>query len=181
MWCLRRPSFPMVQRLMWWGGGWPGRGQRDAPRPRAAGRTHPWVCGGGGRVRRVMWWSRRAAAPPQRDGTAVRVVELGQPSAGRSAAGAEPPATASSAASQPVSVRPRQPPQPLLPLCRAPTRARVRPAPPRSRRRCGRPIFLSSAFRHARRSPCNFAEISIRRPVFATVLSLLVLLVIVGP
>ncbi len=39
----------------------------------------------------------------QRDGTAVRVVELGQPSAGRSAAGAEPPATASSAASQPVS------------------------------------------------------------------------------
>ena len=39
----------------------------------------------------------------QRDGMAVRVVELGQPSAGRSAAGAEPPATASSAASQPVS------------------------------------------------------------------------------
>lgn len=39
----------------------------------------------------------------QRDGMAVRVVELGQPSAGRSAAGAGAPATASSAASQPVS------------------------------------------------------------------------------
>ena len=39
----------------------------------------------------------------QRDGMAVRVVELGQPSAGRSAAGAGAPATASSAASHPVS------------------------------------------------------------------------------
>ena len=72
-------------------------------------------CGGNGGQQRL-----------QRDGMAVRVVELGQPSAGRSAAGAEPPATASSAASQPVSGAATAAAPAAVPLCRAPIRARVR-------------------------------------------------------
>ena len=73
----------------------------------------------------------------QRDGTAVRVVELGQPSAGRSAAGAEPPATASSAASQPVSgaataASPAAvPPLPGANPCQSPLSATTQPTPVR--------------------------------------------------
>ena len=73
----------------------------------------------------------------QRDGMAVRVVELGQPSAGRSAAGAEPPATASSAASQPVSgAATAAAPAALLPLpganpCQSPLSATTQPTPVR--------------------------------------------------
>lgn len=73
----------------------------------------------------------------QRDGMAVRVLELGQPSAGRSAAGAEPPATASSAASQPVSgsaaaAAPAAVP-PLLGAnpCQSPLSATTQPTPVR--------------------------------------------------
>ena len=73
----------------------------------------------------------------QRDGTAVRVVELGQPSAGRSAAGAEPPATASSAASQPVSgaamaaAPAAVPPLPGANPCQSPLSATTQPTPVR--------------------------------------------------
>ncbi len=73
----------------------------------------------------------------QRDGTAVRVVELGQPSAGRSAAGAEPPATASSAASQPVSgaataaAPAAVPPLPGANPCQSPLSATAQPTPVR--------------------------------------------------
>ena len=73
----------------------------------------------------------------QRDGTAVRVVELGQPSAGRSAAGAEPPATASSAASQPVSgaataaAPAAVPPLPGANPCQSPLNATTQPTPVR--------------------------------------------------
>ena len=73
----------------------------------------------------------------QRDGTAVRVVELGQPSAGRSAAGAEPPATASSAASQPVSgAATAAAPAAVAPLpganpCESPLSATTQPTPVR--------------------------------------------------
>lgn len=71
----------------------------------------------------------------QRDGTAVRVVELGQPSAGRSAAGAQPPATASSAASQPVSgaataaAPAAVPPLPGANPCQSPLSATTQPTP----------------------------------------------------
>lgn len=73
----------------------------------------------------------------QRDGTAVRVVELGQPSAGRSAAGAEPPATASSAASQPASgaataaAPAAAPPLPGANPCQSPLSAATQPTPVR--------------------------------------------------
>lgn len=73
----------------------------------------------------------------QRDGMAVRVVELGQPSAGRSAAGAEPPATASSAASQPVSgaataaAPAAVPPLPGANPCQSPLSATTQPTPVR--------------------------------------------------
>lgn len=73
----------------------------------------------------------------QRDGTAVRVVELGQPSAGRSAAGAEAPATASSAASQPVSgaataaAPAAVPPLPGANPCQSPLSATTQPTPVR--------------------------------------------------
>ena len=73
----------------------------------------------------------------QRDGTAVRVVELGQPSAGRSAAGAGPPATASSAASQPVSgaataaAPAAVPPLPGANPCQSPLSATTQPTPVR--------------------------------------------------
>ena len=73
----------------------------------------------------------------QRDGTAVRVVELGQPSAGRSAAGVEPPATASSAASQPVSgaataaAPAAVPPLPGANPCQSPLSATTQPTPVR--------------------------------------------------
>ncbi len=73
----------------------------------------------------------------QRDGVAVRVVELGQPSAGRSAAGAEPPATASSAASQPVSASATAaapaaaPPLPGANPCQSPLSATTQPTPVR--------------------------------------------------
>ena len=73
----------------------------------------------------------------QRDGMAVRVVELGQPSAGRSAAGAEPPATASSAASQPVSgAATAAAPAAVAPLpganpCQSPLSATTQPTPVR--------------------------------------------------
>ena len=73
----------------------------------------------------------------QRDGTAVRVVELGQPSAGRSAAGAQPPATASSAASQPASgAATAAAPAAALPLpganpCQSPLSATTQPTPVR--------------------------------------------------
>lgn len=73
----------------------------------------------------------------QRDGTAVRVVELGQPSAGRSAAGAEPPATASSAASLPVSgaataaAPAAVPPLPGANPCQSPLSATTQPTPVR--------------------------------------------------
>ena len=73
----------------------------------------------------------------QRDGTAVRVVELGQPSAGRSAAGAEPPATASSAASQPASgaataaAPAAAPPLPGANPCQSPLSATTQPTPVR--------------------------------------------------
>lgn len=73
----------------------------------------------------------------QRDGMAVRVVELGQPSAGRSAAGAEAPATASSAASQPVSgaataASPAAvPPLPGANPCQSPLSATTQPTPVR--------------------------------------------------
>ena len=73
----------------------------------------------------------------QRDGTAVRVVELGQPSAGRSAAGAEPPATASSAASQSVSgaataaAPAAVPPLPGANPCQSPLSATTQPTPVR--------------------------------------------------
>ena len=73
----------------------------------------------------------------QRDGTAVRVVELGQPSAGRSAAGAEPPATASSAASLPVSgsataaAPAAVPPLPGANPCQSPLNATTQPTPVR--------------------------------------------------
>lgn len=73
----------------------------------------------------------------QRDGMAVRVVELGQPSAGRSAAGAEPPATASSAASQPVSgaataaAPAAAPPLPGANPCQSPLSATTQPTPVR--------------------------------------------------
>ena len=73
----------------------------------------------------------------QRDGMAVRVVELGQPSAGRSAAGAEPPATASSAASQPVSggataaAPAAVPPSPGANPCQSPLSATTQPTPVR--------------------------------------------------
>ena len=73
----------------------------------------------------------------QRDGTAVRVVELGQPSAGRSAAGAEAPATASSAASQPVSgAATAAAPAAVAPLpganpCQSPLSATTQPTPVR--------------------------------------------------
>lgn len=73
----------------------------------------------------------------QRDGMAVRVVELGQPSAGRSAAGAEPPATASSAASQPVSgaataaAPAAAPPLPGANPCQSPLGATTQPTPVR--------------------------------------------------
>ena len=73
----------------------------------------------------------------QRDSTAVRVVELGQPSAGRSAAGAEPPATASSAASQPVSgaataaAPAAVPPLPGANPCQSPLSATTQPTPVR--------------------------------------------------
>ena len=73
----------------------------------------------------------------QRDGMAVRVVELGQPSAGRSAAGAEPPATASSAASQPVSgaataaAPAAVPPLPGANPCQSPLGATTQPTPVR--------------------------------------------------
>ena len=73
----------------------------------------------------------------QRDGIAVRVVELGQPSAGRSAAGAEPPATASSAASQPVSgaataaAPAAVPPLPGANPCQSPLSATTQPTPVR--------------------------------------------------
>ena len=73
----------------------------------------------------------------QRDGMAVRVVELGQPSAGRSAAGAEAPATASSAASQPVSgaataaAPAAVPPLPGANPCQSPLSATTQPTPVR--------------------------------------------------
>lgn len=73
----------------------------------------------------------------QRDGMAVRVVELGQPSAGRSAAGAEAPATASSAASQPVSgaataaAPAALPPLPGANPCQSPLSATTQPTPVR--------------------------------------------------
>ena len=73
----------------------------------------------------------------QRDGMAVRVVELGQPSAGRSAAGAEPPATASSAASQPASgaataaAPAAVPPLPGANPCQSPLSATTQPTPVR--------------------------------------------------
>ena len=73
----------------------------------------------------------------QRDGTAVRVVELGQPSAGRSAAGAEAPATASSAASLPVSgaataaAPAAVPPLPGANPCQSPLSATTQPTPVR--------------------------------------------------
>ena len=73
----------------------------------------------------------------QRDGMAVRVVELGQPSAGRSAAGAEAPATASSAASQPVSgAATAAAPAAVAPLpganpCQSPLSATTQPTPVR--------------------------------------------------
>ena len=73
----------------------------------------------------------------QRDGTAVRVVELGQPSAGRSAAGAEPPATASSSASLPVSASATAaapaavPPFPGANPCQSPLSATTQPTPVR--------------------------------------------------
>ena len=73
----------------------------------------------------------------QRDGMAVRVVELGQPSAGRSAAGAEPPATASSAASQSVSgaataaAPAAVPPLPGANPCQSPLSATTQPTPVR--------------------------------------------------
>ena len=73
----------------------------------------------------------------QRDGMAVRVVELGQPSAGRSAAGVEPPATASSAASQPVSgaataaAPAAVPPLPGANPCQSPLSATTQPTPVR--------------------------------------------------
>ena len=73
----------------------------------------------------------------QRDGTAVRVVELGQPSAGRSAAGAEPPASASSAASLPVSgsataaAPAAVPPLPGANPCQSPLSATTQPTPVR--------------------------------------------------
>ena len=73
----------------------------------------------------------------QRDGMAVRVVELGQPSAGRSAAGAEPPATASSAASQPASgaataaAPAAAPPLPGANPCQSPLSATTQPTPVR--------------------------------------------------
>lgn len=73
----------------------------------------------------------------QRDGTAVRVVELGQPSAGRSAAGAEAPATASSAASQPVAgaataaAPAAVPPLPGANPCQSPLSATTQPTPVR--------------------------------------------------
>lgn len=73
----------------------------------------------------------------QRDGTAVRVVELGQPSAGRSAAGAGAPATASSAASQSVSgaataaAPAAVPPLPGANPCQSPLSATTQPTPVR--------------------------------------------------
>ena len=73
----------------------------------------------------------------QRDGMAVRVVELGQPSAGRSAAGAEAPATASSAASQSVSgaataaAPAAVPPLPGANPCQSPLSATTQPTPVR--------------------------------------------------
>ena len=73
----------------------------------------------------------------QRDGMAVRVVELGQPSAGRSAAGAEAPATASSAASHPVSgaataaAPAAVPPLPGANPCQSPLSATTQPTPVR--------------------------------------------------
>lgn len=73
----------------------------------------------------------------QRDGMAVRVVELGQPSAGRSAPGVEPPATASSAASQPVSgaataaAPAAVPPLPGANPCQSPLSATTQPTPVR--------------------------------------------------
>lgn len=73
----------------------------------------------------------------QRDGMAVRVVELGQPSAGRSAAGAGAPATASSAASQPVSgaataaAPAAVPPLPGANPCQSPLSATTQPTPVR--------------------------------------------------
>ena len=73
----------------------------------------------------------------QRDGMAVRVVELGQPSAGRSAAGAGAPATASSAASQSVSgaataaAPAAVPPLPGANPCQSPLSATTQPTPVR--------------------------------------------------
>ncbi len=71
---------PYVLRV----GGWPGRGQPGGrAHPRAAGRAHSRVCGGGGRKLSpgdVVVTPRGSAC--RRDGAAVRVVELGQPSLG---------------------------------------------------------------------------------------------------
>jgi len=73
----------------------------------------------------------------QRDGMAVRVVELGQPSAERSSSGAQPPATASSAASQPASgaataaAPAAAPPLPGANPCQSPLSATTQPTPVR--------------------------------------------------
>lgn len=73
----------------------------------------------------------------QRDGMAVRVVELGQPSAERSSSGAQPPATASSAASQPASgaataaAPAAVPPLPGANPCQSPLSATMQPTPVR--------------------------------------------------
>ncbi len=85
----------------------------------------------------------------QRDGMAVRVVELGQPSAGRSAAGAEPPATASSAASQPVSggataaAPAAVPPLPGANPCQSPLSATTQPTPVRGGQSSWSSAFLT--------------------------------------
>ncbi len=73
----------------------------------------------------------------QRDGMAVRVVELGQSSAQRSSSGAQPPAEASSAASQPVSggataaAPAAVPPLPGANPCQSPLSATTQPTPVR--------------------------------------------------
>ena len=73
----------------------------------------------------------------QRDGMAVRVVELGQSSAQRLSSGAQPPAEASSAASQPVSggamaaAPAAVPPSPGANPCQSPLSATTQPTPVR--------------------------------------------------
>ena len=73
----------------------------------------------------------------QRDGMAVRVVELGQSSAQRSSSGAQRPAEASSAASQPVSggataaAPAAVPPLPGANPCQSPLSATTQPTPVR--------------------------------------------------